>query len=646
MVSIQFPDGAKRQYEDGVTGLEIAKSISGKLAKKAMVIRVNGEDRDLSRPVEDGATVDIITRDDERALAHIRHDAAHVMAEAVQELFPGTQVTIGPAIDDGFYYDFAREEPFHLEDLGKIEAKMREIVSRNESFTREEWDRDEAIAFFEQRGEAYKAELIRDLPESETISIYRQGEWLDLCRGPHAPSTGKIGQAFKLMKLAGAYWRGNSDNEMLQRIYGTAWADEKQLKAYLRRLEEAEKRDHRRLGKEMNLFHFQDEAPGAVFWHPRGWQVFQSLVTYTRERNTEAGYQEVNTPELMDKSLWEASGHWEAFHENMYFSETPDERTYAVKPMNCPGHVQVFKNGLKSYRDLPLRLCEFGKVHRYEVHGALHGLMRVRAFTQDDAHVFCTAEQITSEVVAISRLILTIYEDFGFDDVRIKFSDRPEKRVGSDEVWDTAEQALKAGLESVGVEYSHNPGEGAFYGPKLEFVLRDAIGRDWQCGTVQVDLSMPARLGAYYIGEDSNKHTPVMIHRAMLGSLERFTGILLEHHAGKLPLWLAPVQAVVATVTQEADGYAREVAETLRAQGLRVEVDVRNEKIGYKVREHSVQKIPVILAVGAKEAEAKSVSIRRIGSKESRVAGLEETARALAEEALRPSLRHSIDQAA
>lgn len=646
MVTIQFPDGAERQYDDGVTGLEIAKSISGKLAKKALVIRVNGEDRDLSREVEDGATVDIITRDDERALEHIRHDAAHVMAEAVQELFPGTQVTIGPAIDDGFYYDFARDEPFHLDDLEKIEAKMREIVSRNESFSREVWNRDEAIAYFEEHGEAYKAELIRDLPESETITVYRQGKWLDLCRGPHLPSTGKVGQAFKLMKLAGAYWRGNSDNEMLQRIYGTAWADEKQLKAYLRRLEEAEKRDHRRLGKEMNLFHFQDEAPGAVFWHPRGWQVFQSLIAYTRERNTEAGFQEVNTPELMDKSLWEASGHWAAFHENMYFSETPDDRTYAVKPMNCPGHVQVFKNGLKSYRDLPLRLCEFGKVHRYEVHGALHGLMRVRAFTQDDGHVFCTTEQITDEVVKMSRLILSIYRDFGFEEVRIKFSDRPEKRVGADAIWDTAEQALKAGLDAMGVEYGYNPGEGAFYGPKLEFVLRDAIGRDWQCGTVQVDLSMPERLGAYYIGEDSNKHTPVMIHRAMLGSLERFTGILLEHHAGKLPLWMAPVQAVVATVTQEADDYAEQVAAALRAEGLRVEVDLRNEKIGYKVREHSVQKIPVILAVGAKEAEAKTVSVRRIGSKESRVAGLEETARALAEEALRPTVRRTFEQAA
>ncbi|MEM6732244.1 MAG: threonine--tRNA ligase, partial [Myxococcota bacterium] len=590
---------------------------------------------------QDGATVEIITRDDERALQHIRHDAAHVMAEAVQELFPGTQVTIGPAIKDGFYYDFARDEPFHLDDLEKIEAKMREIVSRNEPFTREVWDRTDALAYFEEQGEHYKAELIRDLPADETITVYRQGKWLDLCRGPHLPSTGKMGQAFKLMKLAGAYWRGNSDNEMLQRIYGTAWADEKQLKAYLRRLEEAEKRDHRKLGKEMNLFHFQDEAPGAVFWHPRGWQVFQSLVEYTRERNTEAGFQEVNTPELMDKSLWEASGHWEAFHENMYFSETPDERTYAVKPMNCPGHVQIFKNGLKSYRDLPFRLGEFGKVHRYEVHGALHGLMRVRAFTQDDAHVFCTAEQITDEVVAVTKLILSIYEDFGFDDVRIKFSDRPEKRVGADEVWDTSESALKSALETMGVEYGYNPGEGAFYGPKLEFVLRDAIGRDWQCGTIQVDLSMPERLGAYYIGEDSNKHTPVMIHRAMLGSLERFIGILIEHHAGKLPLWMAPVQVVVATVTQEADDYGLEVQRVLQAHGLRVEVDLRNEKIGYKVREHSVQKIPVILAVGAKEAEANSVSIRRIGSKESRVAPLVETAENLAKEAELPTARRA-----
>ncbi len=646
MAKIHFPDGASREYPDGVTGVEIAKSISGKLAKKALVIRVDGEDRDLSREVEDGATVDIITRDDDRALPHIRHDVAHIMAEAVQELFPGTQVTIGPAIEDGFYYDFAREEPFRPEDLEAIEGKMREIVSRNEPFSREVWERNDAIAFFEKEGEHYKAELIRDLPEDETITVYRQGKWLDLCRGPHLPSTGKVGQAFKLMKLAGAYWRGNSDNEMLQRIYGTAWADEKQLKAYLRRLEEAEKRDHRKLGKEMDLFHFQEEAPGAVFWHPRGWQVFQSLVTYTRERNEEAEFQEVNTPELMDKSLWEASGHWEAFHENMYFADTPDERIYAVKPMNCPGHVQVFKNGLKSYRDLPMRLSEFGKVHRYEVSGALHGLMRVRAFTQDDAHIFCTADQITEEVVAVTQLILSIYEDFGFEDVRIKFSDRPEKRVGADEVWDTAEAALKSALETMDVEYGYNPGEGAFYGPKLEFVLRDAIGRDWQCGTIQVDLSMPGRLGAYYIGEDSDKHTPVMIHRAMLGSLERFIGILIEHHAGKLPLWLAPVQVVVATVTSEADDYALEVERTLKAAGLRVEVDLRNEKIGYKVREHSVQKIPVILAVGAKEAEAKTVSMRRIGSKDQKVAALDETVKALAEEATRPSIKRTLNRAA
>lgn len=644
MVTVEFPDGASREYPDGVTGLEIAKSISGKLAKKAAVIRVDGEDRDLSREVEDGAMIEVITRDDERALFHIRHDVAHVMAEAVQELFPGTQVTIGPPIDDGFYYDFARDEPFHLEDLAAIESKMREIISRNEPFTREVWDRERAIEFFQERGETYKVELIRDLPDDEPLTIYRQGEWLDLCRGPHLLSTGKAGQAFKLMKLAGAYWRGDSNNAMLQRIYGTAWADEKQLKAYLRRLEEAEKRDHRRLGKEMDLFHFQDEAPGAVFWHPRGWQLFQSLVSYTRDRNTEAGYQEVNTPELMDQSLWQASGHWEHFHENMYFSKTPDERSYAVKPMNCPGQIQVFNNGLKSYRDLPFRLSEFGKVHRYEVHGALHGLMRVRAFTQDDAHVFCTAEQITDEVVNITRLILKIYKDFGFEDTAIKFSDRPENRVGDDSVWDVAEEALRQALASMEVEYGYNPGEGAFYGPKLEFVLRDAIGRDWQCGTVQVDLSMPARLGAYYIGEDSQRHVPVMIHRAMLGSLERFTGILLEHYAGRLPLWLAPLQVVVASITSDADDYAREVHQVLVASGLRAELDLRNEKIGYKVREHSVTKVPVIMAVGAREAEARSVSIRRIGGKESHSMALNEAARMLASEATSPSRRSPVSE--
>ena len=524
MITLTFPDGAARDYQSGLTGLDLANSISKSLGKKAVAIKLNNELKDLADPIEEDSKIEIVTREDDAALELIRHDAAHVMAEAVQELFPGTQVTIGPVIDNGFYYDFAREEPFHLDDLEKIEKKMRQIIQRNDPFTKEIWTRDQAKEFFADKGETYKVELIDAIPEGEDLRIYRQGEWLDLCRGPHMNSTGKIGTAFKLLKLAGAYWRGDSDREMLQRIYGTAWASDKELKAYLFMLEEAEKRDHRRLGREMDLYHFQEEAPGSVFWHPKGWTMFQNLINYMRRKQTLAGYTEVNSPDLMDKGLWETSGHWEKFGENMFTSETPDERIFALKPMNCPGHVQIFKNGLKSYRDLPAKIAEFGKVHRYEPSGALHGLLRVRSFTQDDAHIFCTREQITDECVIVNDLILSIYKDFGFEDVRIKFSDRPETRVGEDEVWDEAEAALITAVEAAGLDYELNPGEGAFYGPKLEYVLRDAIGRDWQCGTLQVDLNLPGRLGAFYIAADGEKYTPVMLHRAMFGSLERFAG--------------------------------------------------------------------------------------------------------------------------
>ena len=558
------------------------------------------------------------------------------MAEAVQELYPDTQVTIGPAIENGFYYDFARAEPFTPSDLETIEERMREIVARDEHIRREVWEREEAIEFFREAGELYKAEIIEDLPENEVISVYRQGGFVDLCLGPHLPSTGKLGTAFKLTRVSGAYWRGDSNKEMLQRIYGTIWPSPKELKAYLTMLEEAEKRDHRRLGREMDLFHFQEEGPGSVFWHPKGWTLFQSLIAYMRERQRRAGYQEINTPDILDQSLWEKSGHLEKFGENMYSTTTPDERTFSLKPMNCPGGVQVFKHGLKSYRDLPMYLAEFGKVHRYEPSGALHGLMRVRAFTQDDAHVFCTREQVTEECVKVTHLILDIYRDFGFEDVRIKFSDRPEKRVGEDAIWDESEAALMAALEASGKEWSLNPGEGAFYGPKLEFVLRDAIGRDWQCGTVQLDLSLPGRLGASYIGEDGEKHAPVMIHRALFGSLERFTGILLEHYAGRLPVWLAPVQMKVLTITQDADAYAREVLAAADAAGLRAEIDLRNEKINYKVREHSLQKIPALFVVGKREAESGTVAIRRLGSKDQTILPLDEAIAALVEEGHNP----------
>lgn len=632
MPLITLPDGSTREYPAPVTGLEIAASIGARLEKDAVALRVEGELVDLALELREPASIEIVTRTSEAGLEILRHDAAHVMAEAVKELYPETQVTIGPAIQDGFYYDFAREEPFTPEDLERIETRMREIVARDEVITRELWDRDEAVKFFGEQGEKYKAEIIASIPADEAISLYRQGEFIDLCRGPHLPSTARLGQAFKLTKLAGAYWRGDSRNAMLQRIYGTAWASEKELKAYLHRLEEAERRDHRKLGRAMDLFHFQDEAVGAAFWHPKGWTLFQTLIGYMRTRQLECGYREVNTPELMDRSLWEASGHWESFGEHMFTSHTADERTLAVKPMNCPGHVQIFKHELRSYRELPLRLAEFGKVHRYEPSGALHGLMRVRAFTQDDAHIFCTPDQITSETGAVCDLLLGIYRDLGFDDILIKFADRPERRVGSNEVWDRAETALKDAMDELGLDYTQNPGEGAFYGPKIEFVLRDAIGREWQCGTLQVDFNLPGRLGATYIGEDGAKHTPVLLHRAIFGSLERFIGILLEHFAGKLPLWLAPVQAVVATITSDADAYALEVIEALEKAGLRAETDTRNEKINYKVREHALAKAPVLLALGKREVEDRTVSIRRLGEKAQQVLPLSDAVTALAAE--------------
>ena len=632
MPIIQLPDGSNRQFDDAVTGLEIASAIGKSLARDAVAVRVDGDLWDLTREIGNDASVEIVIRDSADGLELLRHDAAHVLAEAVKELWPATQVTIGPAIENGFYYDFARVEPFTEEDLQIIEARMKEIVDRDEAIERQVWERDEAISFFRDLGEEYKARIIEDIPGDETLTLYRQGAFVDLCRGPHLPSTGRLGKAFHLTRVSGAYWRGDAKNAMLQRIYGTAWANEKQLRKYLLQLEEAEKRDHRRLGKVMDLFHFQEEAPGAVFWHPKGWSLFQNLIDYMRQRQFDAGYHEVNTPELMDRSLWEASGHWESFHQHMYTSETEDGRNYAIKPMNCPGHVQVFKQGIRSYRDLPYRIAEFGKVHRYEPSGALHGMLRVRAFTQDDAHIFCTPEQITEETIAVCDLILSIYRDFGFEDVLIKFADRPEVRVGDDEIWDKAEAALKAALESSGLEYSYNPGEGAFYGPKLEFVLRDAIGRDWQCGTHQVDLNLPARLGATFIAEDGQKRTPVLLHRAMFGSLERFIGILLEHHAGNLPLWLAPTPVKVLTITSDADDYATDVVARLRRAGIMAETDLRNEKISYKVREHSVAKVPVLMAVGQREVEEQTVALRRLGSKQQRVLAVDEAIRSLADE--------------
>jgi threonyl-tRNA synthetase len=646
MISLTFPDGSSRDFKPGATGRDVAESISKSLGKKAVAMALDGKVKDLAEPIKADAKVRILTRDDPEALALIRHDAAHVMAEAVQELYPGTQVTIGPVIENGFYYDFARPEPFTPEDLPVIEAKMREIVARDSPFTREVMDRAEAKKLFAKMGEKFKLELIDAIPEGEEIKIYSQREWLDLCRGPHMTSTGKVGKGFKLLKIAGAYWRGDSNNPMLQRIYGTAWASEEELARYLHQLEEAEKRDHRRLGREMDLFHFQEEAPGAVFWHPKGWTLFQALIGYMRRRQQAWGYVEVNSPDMLDRALWEQSGHWEKFADHMYIAETPDERVYACKPMNCPGHVQIFKHGLKSYRDLPLRLAEFGKVHRYEPSGALHGLLRVRHFTQDDAHIFCTEDQITEECVRLNQQMLSIYRDFGFTDVVIKFADRPTKRVGSDDVWDKAEAALKRAVEAAGLQYEFNPGEGAFYGPKLEYVLRDAIGRDWQCGTIQVDLNMPMRLGAFYIGPDGEKTVPVMIHRAMFGSLERFTAILIEHHAGHLPLWLAPVQVMVAPIVSDADAYATKVLDALKREGVRAEADLRNEKINYKVREHSLAKVPVMFVVGKREAEEGTVSVRRLGSQQQQVLSLEAAIKGIVAEAVPPDLAEAQARAA
>ncbi len=632
MPNIQLPDGSVRRFDEPTSGADIASGIGKGLGRSAVAVRVDGELWDLTREIDRNAAIEIVTRDSDDGLELLRHDAAHVLAEAVKELWPETQVTIGPAIDNGFYYDFARDEPFTEDDLAVIEDRMKNIVDRDEAITREVWTRDDAVAYFRGIGEEYKAQIIESIPADESITLYRQGDFIDLCRGPHLPSTGRLGKAFKLTHVAGAYWRGDSRNEMLQRVYGTAWSTEKELRQYLRMLEEAKKRDHRRLGRIMDLFHFQEEAPGAVFWHPNGWILFQTLITFMREQQNAAGYREINTPELMDRSLWQASGHWEAFGENMYTTETVDGRHYAIKPMNCPGHVQVFKQGITSYRDLPVRLAEFGKCHRYEPSGALHGMMRVRAFTQDDAHIFVTPEQITSESIAVCRQLLDIYAAFGFDDVRIKFADRPPVRVGADEVWDQAEAALKKALDAADLEYTHNPGEGAFYGPKLEFVLRDAIGRDWQCGTLQVDLNMPGRLGATYVGEDGNKHLPVMLHRAIFGSLERFIGILIEHHAGNLPLWLAPVQVNVSTITSDADRFAEEVVESLRQRGIRAEADTRNEKISYKVREHSVQKVPVLLAIGQREVDERTVAMRRLGTKQQRTLPLDDAVEELVAE--------------
>ena len=635
MVKLSLPDDSVREYDTPVTGANVAADIGPGLAKAALAVRIDGEMEDLSRLIEADCNFSIVTAKDDDALDLLRHDAAHVMAQAVQELFPGTQVTIGPSIENGYYYDFARDEPFSTDDFEAIENKMAEIVDQDLEFFREVWDRDEAIEFFKAKGEAYKAELIEAIPAGDDVLIYRQGDWVDLCRGPHLPSTGKLGKHFKLMKLAGAYWRGNSDNEMLQRIYGTAWADKKQLKAYLNMLEEAEKRDHRRLGREMELFHIQEEAIGSAFWHPKGWQLYRTVQNYIRNRLEKAGYVEVNTPQLVNRSLWEDSGHWEKFRDDMFISEAED-KILAIKPMNCPCHVQIFRHGTKSYRDLPLRMAEFGSCHRNEPSGALHGLMRVRAFTQDDAHIFCTEDQITEETKIFCDLLMSVYKDFGFEDVVVKFSDRPEVRVGDDATWDKAEKALTDAVNAAGHDYELNPGEGAFYGPKLEFVLRDAIGRDWQCGTHQVDFVLPERLDANYVGEDGEKHHPVMLHRAILGSFERFIGILIENYAGRFPFWLAPLQVVVATITDDAKPYAEKVLEVLKDAGLHAEADLRNEKINYKVREHSVQKVPVILVVGAREAEENTVAMRRLGGKDQEILALETAIDTLRQEAVMP----------
>jgi len=637
-IRITLPDGSVRTFPGPVTGAELAKAIGPGLAKAAVAIKLDGEARDLATRIDHDAKVQIVTRSSSDALEILRHDAAHVLAEAAKELYPDVQVTFGPATETGFYYDFARDQPFTPEDLARLEGRMHEIVDRDEPVTREVWEREDAVRFFDGIGEKYKAEWIREIPAEEAISIYRQGKFVDLCTGPHFPSTGKLGHAFKLMKVAGAYWRGDARNQQLQRVYGTAFAEQKELEAYLFQLEEAEKRDHRRLGRELDLFHQQEEAVGSVFWHPKGWTLYRIIERHLRHRLEEAGYVEVKTPQLVDRALWEASGHWEKFRQNMFTVKDEDgERILALKPMNCPGAVQIFNQGLKSYRDLPLRMAEFGSCHRNEPSGALHGIMRVRAFTQDDAHIFCTEEQINAEGIAFCDLLRSIYRDFGFEDVTVKFSDRPPVRAGSDEVWDKAERALEEATKAAGLPYTRNPGEGAFYGPKLEFVLRDTIGRDWQCGTLQVDFVLPERLDASYIGEDGAKHRPVMLHRAILGSMERFIGILIEHYAGRFPLWLAPVQAKVLTITSDADAYAREVAEIAAAAGLRVETDLRNEKINFKVREHSLAKIPALLVVGKREAETRGVAIRRLGGKEQEILALDEAVARLKAEAAAPA---------
>ena len=614
MPTIKLPDGKNLSFSKKITGLEIAEKISKSLSKQALVMSVDDQLKDLSHLIENDCSIKIFTSKDSEGLEIIRHDTAHILAMAVQELFPGTQVTIGPVIENGFYYDFARKEPFTQEDLNKIENKMKEIVDRNEPTFREVWKRNKAISHFKDKGEIYKAEIIESIPENEDVSIYFHGKWNDLCRGPHLSSTGKIGKYFKLTKVSGAYWRGDSNNEMLQRIYGTSWSSQKDLDDYLKRIEEAEKRDHRKLGKEMDLFHFREDSPGSVFWHEKGWNLFQKLIDYMRAKQKKAGYKEINTPEILDKSLWEKSGHWEKFGEHMYTSTTPDEKVFAIKPMNCPGCVQVFNQGLKSYRDLPLRMSEFGKVHRYEPSGALHGLLRVRAFTQDDAHIFCTEDQITNECLSITNLILEIYKDLGFTNVLLQFSDRPEKRVGDDKIWDKAESALLKAIKQSKLKYEINEGEGAFYGPKIDFVLRDSIERDWQCGTLQVDLNLPGRLGASFVDKDGSKKIPVMLHRALFGSLERFIGILIEHYSGKLPFWINPLQAMVIPVSDEFDSYAKQVNETIKNVGINCEVDLKNHNLNYKIREHSLSKIPLLLICGKKEVDSNTVTIRRLDS--------------------------------
>ena len=638
MPTVTLPDGSTRRYDAPVTPAAVAADIGPGLAKAAMLAVVDGVDWDLTREIESDASLALVTAKDDAILATMRHDAAHVMAEAVLELYPETQVTIGPSIENGFYYDFHRATPFSEDDLAAIEARMHDIVDRDEEIIRNVWTRDEAVAFYKKNDEPFKIELVEAIPEGETVTFYRQGDFIDLCRGPHLPSTGRMGHAFKLMSVAGAYWRGDSNRPMLQRIYGTAWRTEKELNAYLHMLEEAEKRDHRKLGKQLNFFHLQEEAAGSVFWHPNGWTIYREIETYIRRRLEEGGYAEVKTPQLVDRALWEASGHWDKFRENMFTAEAEDDRTLALKPMNCPCHVQIFRQGIKSYRDLPLRMAEFGSCHRNEPSGALHGIMRVRAFTQDDAHIFCTEDQITSESVRFCELLQSIYADFGFEDVRVKFSDRPEVRAGEDDVWDRAESALTDACGAAELETTLNPGEGAFYGPKLEFVLRDAIGRDWQCGTLQVDFVLPDRLDAEYVAEDGARHRPVMLHRAILGSLERWIGIIIEQYSGRMPPWLAPVQVVVASITDSANGYAEQVADAFRAAGMRVESDLRNEKISYKVREHSVMKVPYILAVGGREAGAGTVALRRLGSNEQQVIDMDEALATLRGESLPPDL--------